>query len=141
VEISHHSYWRARRAELFQLMDDLPLGPAHEKLIDESVWNTGKMIVDTLPIRICGMALGRLKCTSQNLSMFCPNADALQGCAGVSAAGHSRPIRDVRFASAFPLLAIGAAPLESTVGEESYAATSIHQVASRVGLNTNAAAA
>jgi hypothetical protein len=39
-------------------MDDLPLGPAHEKLIDESVWNTGKMIVDTLPIRICGMALG-----------------------------------------------------------------------------------
>jgi hypothetical protein len=29
-------------------MDDLPLEPVHEKLIDESICHTGKVIVDTL---------------------------------------------------------------------------------------------
>ena len=35
-------------AELFQLIDDLPLEQAHEKLINESLWHSGKMLADTL---------------------------------------------------------------------------------------------
>jgi hypothetical protein len=35
-------------AELFHLIDTLPLEPAHEQLITESLWHSGKMLADTL---------------------------------------------------------------------------------------------
>src|SRR5262245_43962860 len=44
-------------------MHDLPLEPAHEQLIDESIWHTGKMIADTLANPHLWIALRRLKCT------------------------------------------------------------------------------
>jgi hypothetical protein len=35
-------------AELFHLIDGLPLEPSHEQLINESLWHSGMMLADTL---------------------------------------------------------------------------------------------
>ncbi len=36
------------KAEMVQLLNDLPLGPDHEALVNMSIWHTAKMLADTL---------------------------------------------------------------------------------------------